>query len=250
MRAVATRRVPPWQVATGLSSVVVACLVVALAALETVTVPFLVAVGVVLVVQSTVFVVANRQAVREAGTQRFTPATGVTIARSAAVVALAGFLAIPEPEGVLAWLPALLFGAVSLFDTVDGALARATDAVTAFGSRIDSEMDALALLVGILVAIRYDVAPAYYVLVGGARYGFVAGMAWRRRHGRPVRDLPTRTVRRGLGALQMVVVFLILSPVLGPDISVVVATVAMVPTLLWFLRDWLVVSHRLDPRPE
>jgi len=248
MRPVVARRFPPWQIATGLSSVVVVCLVLALAALDTVTGPFLAAVGVGLVVQTAVFVYANRQAVRKAGTQRFTAATGLTIARGAAVVALAGFLTVPEPEGMLAWLPALLFGVVPLLDSVDGALARATDGVTAFGSRVDVEMDALALLAGILVAVRYDVAPVYYILVGVARYGFVAGIAWRRRYGRPVRDLPTHSVRRGLGALQMFVVALILSPALGPGRSTTVATVAMVPTLVWFLRDWLVVSHRFDPR--
>jgi CDP-diacylglycerol--glycerol-3-phosphate 3-phosphatidyltransferase len=249
MSAVANPRFPPWQVAAALSTVVVVLLVVGLAALGTVTSPFLVAVGVVLAVQMAVFVHANRWAVREAGAQRFTPATGITIARSAAVVALAGFLTVPAPGGVVTWLPALLFGAAFVFDNVDGTVARATDGVTAFGSRVDAEMDSLALLVGVLVAVGYDLAPTYYLLVGVARYAFVAGIAWRRRHGRPVRDLPASDIRRTLGACQMFVVFLVLSPLLGADASVVLATAAMVPTLLWFLRDWLVVTRRFDPDP-
>lgn len=245
MRTVVSRRGPPWQLAAALSTFVVIWLILALVVVGKVTLPFMLAVGAVLGVQMVVFAHANRRAVEEAGDQQFTSATGITTVRSAAVVILAGFLTVSKPEGAFAWLPALLFGVASLFDGLDGAVARAMDSVTAFGSRVDVEMDSLALLVGILVAIGYGLAPVFYLAVGIARYAFVGGIALRRRRNLPIGDLATHPVRKSLGALQMLVVFLILSPPLGTTVSWYLATVAMIPTLVWFGRDWLIVSHRL-----
>lgn len=243
MTGVALGRVPPWGVATVVSAAGLALALALLSLYAPVSTAFVVAASAVFAFETGVFCHANRVARREAGRQPFTPATLVTAVRGAAVVVLAGFVAVGPTDGALAWLPALLFGAAALFDGVDGVLARATDAVSEFGARLDGEIDALVVLVGVLVAVRFGSAPLVFVLVGLARYLFVAGIALRRVRGKPVRELPPRLSRRVLGATGMVVVFLLLVPLLPPAYARPLAVVAMVPFLLGFVRDWLLVTR-------
>ena len=204
--------------------------------------PFLAAVGVALVVETVVFRRANGR-VSDRGPQPFTLPTLVTAVRGAAVAVLAGFVVAGRPGDLLAWLPALLFAGEALLDAVDGALARATGTTSAFGARLDTEADALALLVGSVVAVRFGAAPVLYLAVGFARYGFVAGLAVRRYRGNPVSDLPERESRRSLAAAQMLVLAAVLVPALEPTLSRLLATAGMVPFLLGFARDWLLVTR-------
>ena len=243
--ALPLRSVPPWGVATGVSVGVVTVSVLTLSTVVRLSAEIVFAVGLLFGVQVVLFYHTNRAARVDSGRQPFTLATLVTVLRGTAIAVLAGFVVVGRPDGNLAWLPALLFGAGALFDGIDGVLARATDAVSAFGSRLDIEVDALVLLVGALVAVRIGAAPVVYVLVGLARYLFVWGVTLRRVRGTPVESLPSRTSRRVLGATQMLVVFVVLTPVLDPTYSRPLAVVAMVPFLLGFCRDWLLVSGRL-----
>ena len=204
---------------------------------------FLVGVGVLLVVQLLVFRRALEAARREAGPQRLTLATGVTIHRGAALALLAGVLAVGEPSGALVWAPSVLFAIAASLDAVDGAVARATDAVTEFGGRLDVEVDALTVLVGSTAAVLVGAAPVAFLAVGLARYGFVAGIWLRRRRGRPVFDLPPSQTRRGLGAAAMAVIWLALLPIPGPRLTWYLTTAVLVPFLLQFGRDWLAVSR-------
>lgn len=245
-------RVPPlrvqrWHRAATLSLSLTLVSVLALALLWSVTLSFAAAVGTALVFQIVVFARAAQQTPERQLPEtrsRLTPATVVTVSRGAGAVLLAGFLVVARPDGPLAWLPALLFGTAALLDSVDGLIARATDTESAFGARLDVEMDSLALLVGAAVAVRFGQAPVYYLSVGLVRYAFVAGLWLRQRRGNPVSELPPRLSRRVLGAVQMLVVFLALSPALGATESRVLAVVAMVPFLLGFVRDWWLVTGR------
>lgn len=243
MVATVHRTIPAWGVAIGISTGVVALLLGSLSVVLSVTVPFVVATGAVLAFEGAVFRRAHTLARRNAGPQPFTVATFVTVLRGTALVVLAGFVVAGRPAGALAWLPALLFGAGTLFDGFDGALARATGSVSAFGARLDAEIDALALLVGSVVAVRFGIAPTYYLAVGLARYVFVAAITLREYRDKPVFDLPDRRSRRILGATQMLVVFLVLAPFPGAGPSWWLAVVAMVPFLLGFVRDWLLVTE-------
>lgn len=171
----------------------------------------------------------------------FGPATRVTIARGLCVAFLAGFLVLPWPSGALAWAPAALYAAVALGDYVDGALARLTDRVTPLGTRLDTEIDALGILIAVAVAIRHAQLPAAFLAVGVARYGFVAGRWYRRRTGRPVHDLPPRGVGRVLAGTMMATLAFVLFPVVEPPITTVVGLAVAVPFLLGFARDWLYV---------
>ena len=159
---------------------------------------------------------------------------------------LMGFLVVPKPDGAIAWAPGVLFALAAAVDAADGAIARRLDCESKRGERLDVEVDALTVFVGALLAVRYGVAPAVFVLVGLARYLFVAGIKYRRRRGSDVYELDPSDLRRALGGAAMVVIWLALLPVPGASLSRLLAWLVLVPFLLNFTRDWLVVSGRLD----
>ena len=199
------------------------------------------------------FVVVRRTLVLarlEAGPQPLTLATWITIARGSALALLAGFVFVDPPTGALVWVPGALFAIAAGLDAVDGVVARRTDSVTEFGTRLDTEIDALTVLCGASIVVLYGAAPLAFLAVGLARYAFVAGIASRRRRGRPVRELDRSQVRRFLGALAMVAIWLALLPVPGRTGSWLVTAAVLVPFLLQFGRDWLVVSGRLEPQTD
>ncbi|MFA9515715.1 CDP-alcohol phosphatidyltransferase family protein [Halopenitus sp. H-Gu1] len=183
------------------------------------------------------------------GPQSATLATLVTAIRASALAPLAGLAVVTvfvDPTaGSGRWIPAILFGVVAGLDAVDGAIARATDSVTALGARLDTETDALGILVGSVLVVRYEAAVAAFLAVGGARYLFVAGKRARSRRGLTLHDLAESQVRRGLAGAAMASIWIALVPVIDPRLARVITTVVMVPFLIHFLRDWLVVSGRL-----
>ncbi|NGM70954.1 CDP-alcohol phosphatidyltransferase family protein [Natronolimnobius sp. AArcel1] len=207
---------------------------------------FLAVVGCTIGLVSGIFFRIVSKTTRTAGLEPVTLATWVTVTRGAAIVVLAGFIVVPSPDGLLAWLPALLFAVGAALDAVDGLLARRTGTTTMLGAQFDVETDALVVLVGTLVAIATEAVPLAFLAVGIARYLFVFGSWWRRRHGRPVYDLPESRLRRPLGALAMVTIWLALLPPVAPGLSRLIALVVMVPFVLNFARDWVAVAgwHR------
>ncbi|WP_343124132.1 CDP-alcohol phosphatidyltransferase family protein [Natrialba sp. SSL1] len=183
------------------------------------------------------------------------------MARGAAVAGLGGFAGLAAGAGglettagttvtntdaSLRWAPAVLFAVAALLDAVDGWLARRTDSVTDLGARLDLEMDGLVVLIGATVGVLAGVLPLVFLAVAGARYAFVAGLWWRDRRGHPTAELPPSHVRRVLGALAMVAIFVALVPVVDPAISRAFATVVAVPFLANFGRDWLVAAGYLE----
>lgn len=175
-------------------------------------------------------------------------ATSVTLARGFLLAAFAGFLPLPRPLGLLAWLPALLFFLVAALDGLDGYLARRTDRVTVLGGRLDLEIDAFSVLIAVLVLVRWGQLPVWYLSVGLARYTFVAGLAWRRLRGLPCFDLSPSRCRRWMAGCQMGFLSAALWPWVVPEAASVAAICLGTPLLLGFARDWLVVSGRLDPQ--
>lgn len=177
--------------------------------------------------------------------ERITIATRVTIGRAGVIALLGGFLFVEPTMEPIGWVPAGLFAAAALSDAVDGRIARITDSVTELGDRLDTEVDALTVLVGATMAVGYGNAPVAFLAVGLARYAFVVGIALRRVRGRPVYRLDSSQPRRLLGALAMAAVWIALLPIPGPTVSWAITTVVLLPFSLNFLRDWLVVSGRL-----
>ncbi|SDM21769.1 CDP-diacylglycerol--glycerol-3-phosphate 3-phosphatidyltransferase [Halogranum gelatinilyticum] len=175
------------------------------------------------------------------------PATHVTVGRGVLLAWVAGCFALAWatlPAWTL-WLPALGHGAAAALDAVDGALARRTRRVTRLGARLDLSFDALGLLVAPLVGVVAGQLPWWYLSVGLARYGFVAGIRLREYRGLPVYELPTRASRRLLAGLQMAFVAVALTPLVPPAAGTVGAALFGGALLAGFVRDWGYVSGRL-----
>ncbi|AUX09555.1 CDP-diacylglycerol--glycerol-3-phosphate 3-phosphatidyltransferase [Halalkaliarchaeum desulfuricum] len=174
----------------------------------------------------------------------------LTLFRGVLIAWTGGFLAFGiEPsatpiDGYLLWLPAVCYGAAGLLDAGDGAIARLRGRITELGTQLDTEYDALGILVATAVGVFGDAIPAWYLSVGVARYAFVGGVHLRRIRGRPVYELPERTPARLLAAAQMAFLVVALSPILGTDAVAIGSVIVGVPFLLGFLRDWLHVSGR------
>lgn len=183
-------------------------------------------------------------ALRRTDEQSITLATMVTLSRGAALAVFAGVVAVGVPFRLLPWLPAGLFALAAGLDPVDGAIARATDSVSALGGRLDTEIDGLTVLLGTVAVVAGDLVPAVFLLVGLARYAFVVGIRCRQRWGLPVYDLPPSQLRRVLGGLSMATIWMALLPIVEPAVSRPVALVVVVPFVLNFGRDWLAVSGR------
>lgn len=180
----------------------------------------------------------------------FGAATYLTLLRGLLVSLVAGCLAL-RPEGGARWLPGLLYAAAALCDRYDGIVARRLGQVTALGARLDVETDALGLWVAPLVGVAWGRLPPWYLLLGAAYYLFQAGVGLRRRLGwaiYPERLRRNRHARFFAGA-QMVLVAAALFPVLGTTFTAWAATLLMLPTLVLFAREWLIVTGRMASAP-
>jgi CDP-diacylglycerol--glycerol-3-phosphate 3-phosphatidyltransferase len=147
------------------------------------------------------------------------------------------------------WLPALLYAAAAVCDRFDGIIARRLGQTTALGARLDEAMDALGLLAAPLVAVSWGRLPPWYLLVGVTYYLFHAAIWLRRRLELPVhleRVRPKRLTRIFAG-LQMTLVSVALAPLLSLAVTTIAATLIMLPTLIFFARDWLIAIGRLQP---
>jgi CDP-diacylglycerol--glycerol-3-phosphate 3-phosphatidyltransferase len=176
-------------------------------------------------------------------------ATRLTLLRGWMISAVAGFVVAPPRRGWAAWMPGALYTAAALCDLVDGYVARRRNEVSVVGGKLDVAMDGLGLVVAPAAAVALGRLPVWYLAVGLAYYLFHGGLWWRSRLGRPAypeRMIASRYTRQFAGC-QMGLVATALFPVLGPPGTTITAALFMTPNLVLFLRDWLVVSGRLDP---
>lgn len=175
--------------------------------------------------------------------------TTVTLLRGLAIAAVGGFVAAPPPTGALEWVPGLLYAGVGLGDRLDGFLARATGHVTRLGTRLDTELDALGLLVAPLYGVVSGRLPIWYLGLSSAYYLFNGGLALRRWRGLPVRaeSLRPSAHARAFAGMQMGMVAIALLPILSAELTRLAASLFMVPVLAGFGRDWLVATGRVEP---
>ncbi|TVP89356.1 MAG: CDP-alcohol phosphatidyltransferase family protein [Thioalkalivibrio sp.] len=171
------------------------------------------------------------------------PANRMTFLRAALVVPVAALAFHPSLQEA-AVIYALLAVAVLalILDGADGALARRSGRVTAFGARFDMELDALLILVlAVLVWQTGQVGP-WVLLIGLIRYGFVvAGWHWRWLQG----ALPPSRRRQTLCVVQSVALLIALAP-LVPSVLAVAASLGALALLVYsFAVDigWL-YRHR------
>ncbi len=175
------------------------------------------------------------------------PGNALTLLRGLSIVLIGGFLFGPWPMGALAWIIVLIYTLGSIADYFDGYLARRANHVTELGARLDMEFDGLGTLVVILLAISFGQLPWWYLSIGLARYLFVLGLWWRRRRGWPIYDLTPSVHRRLFAGFQMGFLSVVLWPILPAAMATIAGTLFATATGAGFLRDWLVVSGRIDP---
>ena len=172
----------------------------------------------------------------------FGPGNALTLVRGILLAALAGFLFSPLPPRELAWLPGLIYTLAATADQFDGYLARRSKQVTRLGEMLDLSLDGLGVLIASVLVVQYGQVPAWYLLVGLARYLFLAGIWLRRRLGKPVYALPTSSTRRPLAGAQMGFMAVVMWPVFSPPFTYLAATLFAIPFLIGFARDWLMIS--------
>jgi CDP-diacylglycerol--glycerol-3-phosphate 3-phosphatidyltransferase len=169
------------------------------------------------------------------------PGNLLTILRGLFLALLMGFLLSPWPPGWLAWVPGLLYSIVAIADLFDGYLARKFDHQTLMGERLDLSLDGLGMLVASILLVQYGQVPAWYLLVGLARYLFVAGIWLRRMLDKPVFELGPNPTRRPFAGAQMGFAAVVLYPFFGPPGTALAAALFAVPFLVGFTVDWLEV---------
>ena len=180
------------------------------------------------------------------------PGNRITLLRGLLIAATAGFLATTglEMTHLLLYLPAVLYTAAALGDSLDGYLARKYKQSTELGKELDTTLDALGLVIAPLLAVLYGKLYVSYLLVSVAYYLFQWGLWWRRRCNKPVHPLPPSRIRRLLAGYQMGLVATVLWPPLPAVLTRPVGVLFMLPMLAGFIRDWLIVSGRLTSEPE
>lgn len=175
------------------------------------------------------------------------PGNALTLARGQLIALLGGFLLLDRPPGLLAWIPAALYTLADLADYFDGYLARRARHATRLGEALDVEFDALGLLLAVGLAVRYGVLPPWMLLIGAARYAFLALLWLLPRLGRTPRPLPPSRSRRPIAGLTMGFISAALWPIVAPPASTLAGAVFALPFAASFTRDGLVVAGLLDP---
>lgn len=177
-------------------------------------------------------------------------ANHLSVLRGVLLAYLAGFILSPRPVGWLGWGAGMLYTGAIVIDYTDGMAARLTRQSSRLGAWLDTNLDALGILIAPALGVAWGQLPPWYALVALAYYLFIGGIWLRRRRQLPVYDLPPSAIRRPLAGIQMGFISAILWPVLAPPLTWWAATLVMIPFVAGFLRDWLVVSGWIDPRSE
>jgi CDP-diacylglycerol---glycerol-3-phosphate 3-phosphatidyltransferase len=173
-------------------------------------------------------------------------ANHLTLLRGGLIALTGGFLFQPQAVGWAGWIPGLLYTIAAILDRMDGFVARRGKQTSLLGSELDTVYDALGLLVAPLLALGYGKVHWSFLLVSAAYYVFVWGLYWRGAHNLPVYPLLPSKLRRTLAGFQMGFVAFILLPCFYAPTTIVIGIAFMLPILLGFILDWLVVSGRIQ----
>ena len=175
-------------------------------------------------------------------------ANRITLIRGVLIAACGGFLWPDATVLAIGWTCAPLYTAAAMLDRLDGFVARRSGRTTLLGSELDTVVDALGLLVAPLLAISLGKIHWSYMLVSAAYYLFQSGLYWRRTYDLPVYPLAPNNLRRTLAGFQMGFIAVVLWPPFLAPMTLVIGIAFMVPVLIGFGVDWLVVSGRIQPR--
>jgi phosphatidylglycerophosphate synthase len=176
---------------------------------------------------------------------RLGAANQVTLVRAALVALVAGLIGEPPIPAAAAAATGLAV-LVELLDGVDGWLARRGAVASAFGARLDMEIDALLILVLATLAWQHGKAGGWVLLSGLMRYAFVAAgwlLPWL------ARPLPSSRRRQAICVLQIVCLCAAVSPVLAPRASAPISAIALAALSASFLVDVVWLQRERQARP-
>ena len=177
----------------------------------------------------------------------FGVANWLTIGRGFLIAALGGFLFQESPGSTsetrwLIWVPGAIYIIAALMDYLDGYLARAMRSETQLGEWLDTQIDALGLLVAPILAIAHDRLPFYYISVGLAYYIFQFNLWHRKKSNLPIIEIKPHPAKRMIAGFQMGLVAVALLPIFPRPAMTVAATIFMIPLLAGFFRDALEIG--------
>lgn len=173
-------------------------------------------------------------------------ANRLTILRGLLIAMTGGYLFQDWPPGLLVWLPGILYTLAAVIDRLDGYVARKSGQTSLLGVELDTVFDALGLAVAPLLAVCYGQIHWSYLLFSSAYYLFQWGMYRRKLQGLPVHKLPPNIMRRAWAGFQMGFIGVVLFPLFTPPLTTVAGFAFMLPVLIGFCIDWLVVSGQID----
>jgi CDP-diacylglycerol---glycerol-3-phosphate 3-phosphatidyltransferase len=170
-------------------------------------------------------------------------ANWLTLLRGGLIAVLAGFVfqpALADGSHWVAWTPAALYITAATLDGADGFLARVTGSETRLGEHLDTEIDALGLLIATALLVWTGKAPAAYLCVGLGYYALKAAAGARRKAGRPIAPVQPRAEARLVAGCEMGFAGAALLPLFEPAATRPVALIMTAALLAGFARDWLV----------
>lgn len=168
----------------------------------------------------------------------------LTLFRGALYAVVVGFVVVP-PTTALTWVPAGAYGAGVFLDKLDGTVARTVGEVTELGRRLDMALDTFGFVAAPLLAVVWGQLPVWYLTLSAARYVYRGAIVWRQYRDRPIFEAPDSDLGKYLAGVQMVFLTAALAPVVPTRPVWLAAPFVLAPSLLVFLRDFLVVSGRL-----
>jgi phosphatidylglycerophosphate synthase len=168
----------------------------------------------------------------------------LTIVRAVLVASLGGFLFLAPVvawETAWDWLPGMVYLTAVAMDYADGYLARITYRVTRLGEFLDTQVDALGLLLAGLILVFRAKAPLPYLWVGLGYYVLQAAIRLRSVAGRPVGRVAPRPDARWAAGCEMVYAALALLPVFKPEATRPAAWVMTLAMGISLGMDWRIV---------
>lgn len=175
--------------------------------------------------------------------QDFGWANRATLVRASLIVLLVSLAPFTASLGNWLWLYGSLCLLALILDGVDGAVARATRSVSAFGARFDMELDALFIL-GLCVAVlAQEKAGPWVLALGLMRYAFVAAGYRFRFMDRP---LPESFRRKTVCVWQVVTLMIAILPITPTGFATATLAIALVLLCYSFFTDlrWLYQTGR------
>jgi phosphatidylglycerophosphate synthase len=176
---------------------------------------------------------------------RLGAANRITLARAAIACLIAARAIEPAPLGEPErWLLAAVAAAALLLDGADGWAARRQGLASAFGARFDLEVDAFAILVLSVAAVKAHAVPYWVLAVGAMRYLYLAGALIFPLLRRPLPPRPIADRRRKtIAVVQSVGLIIAMAPATSPDWAQTACAAALALLAYSFAADIVILRY-------